>query len=208
MIRRYGPKVRFLSSRIMCYSFQCRILITARSAWHWHTRWHLRYPRCELQWLLFSGCDAVKSVRTVPTFRSVLLPPTQGIIIIIIIIIGTTWLQGGQIPPPPNIFSTKEIFWATELKRGKYKNWDESGGKGFMYIKDWLTPISPPPPKSFAKLHLWWWWWWNNVGCRIMRNIGTRLPGYATSHSRRQPYKLIEHLFYVISRNITLLSST
>ena len=129
MNRRYGPKVRFLSSRIMCYSFQCRILITARSAWHWHTRWHLRYPRCELQWLLFSGCDAVKSVRTVPTFRSVLLHPTQ---CIIIIITGTTWLQGGQIPPPQYFFYQRNIlgYWVEE---GQIQKLGWEWGKG-VYV--------------------------------------------------------------------------
>jgi hypothetical protein len=33
------------------------------------------------------------------------------------------------------------FFFATELKKGKQKNWDESGGKGCMYIKDWFKPI-------------------------------------------------------------------
>jgi hypothetical protein len=37
---------------------------------------------------------------------------------------------------PPFIFFPKNFFFlATELTRG---NWGESGGKGSMYIKDWL----------------------------------------------------------------------
>jgi hypothetical protein len=36
---------------------------------------------------------------------------------------------------------TKIDFLATDLKRGKYKNWDESEEKGCMYIRGWFNPI-------------------------------------------------------------------
>jgi hypothetical protein len=50
----------------------------------------------------------------------------------------------------------KTIFVAVELKRGKYRNWGEGGGKGCMYIKDWFKPIFPHfvswPPRKFKFL--------------------------------------------------------
>ena len=44
---------------------------------------------------------------------------------------------GGK-SPPPIFFPPKNRFLATELKRENKGNWGESGGKGCMYIKDWL----------------------------------------------------------------------
>jgi hypothetical protein len=45
-----------------------------------------------------------------------------------------TWVGGeGQMPPPPVIFIPKNNFTLAELKRGKYRNWDASGGK-WMYV--------------------------------------------------------------------------
>jgi len=54
--------------------------------------------------------------------------------------IGVTWRGGG--PPPPISFLPKNNFLlTTEWKRSKSNIWSGSGGRGFMYIKDWFKPI-------------------------------------------------------------------
>jgi hypothetical protein len=44
---------------------------------------------------------------------------------------------------PPIFFLPKNIFVAVELKRGKYKNWGEGGGKGLCLLRSGSNQSSP-----------------------------------------------------------------
>ena len=43
----------------------------------------------------------------------------------------------------PIFFLPKNSFSGHWIENGQINNWGESGGKGCMYIKDWLKPILP-----------------------------------------------------------------
>ena len=61
-----------------------------------------------------------------------------------IILIGVTLERGARGRMPLECFLyLRTVFLATELKRGKWKRWGKIGGKGYMYTKGWLKPISP-----------------------------------------------------------------